>query len=207
MKCCPELPGSWRTLSGWQVSFNALGPESHTDQNTGRAAIPYRAFNDWRALSTELLSRLPSNQAVEERTERAVQVAVDEVMRLVHSWRKQSKIAKEEDGEPQSPANTLAAIFRKAIQLASMLRRQRAMWSLRFPMPQEIQPGQFAPLTFDASFMKDQKHRHEDKAPEQLRQILVAVVIAPALYKRGTIQGARYESEEAISEAVVSMKI
>jgi hypothetical protein len=160
----------------------------------------------------ELLSRLPTSQSVEEQTEREVRAAVHEVMCLVHPWKKQVKVSQEDDVEQQSPESKLAAIFHRAIKLASVLRRQRAMWSFRFPTAQLLQQDatgmkHFAPLSFDISCMEDQKHREEDKSPEQLRQTLIAVVIAPVLYKRGTIQGARYESEEAMSKAVVSIRV
>jgi hypothetical protein len=157
------------------------------------------------------LSRLPIGQLSQEQLEVEVREAVNEVMHLVYPWRKPSKAAQAGEAEPQTPESVLAGIFHRAVQFASVLRRQRAMWNFRFPLASTSQPdassiGRAVPLPFDITCMEDKSHREEDMSPEQLRRTSVAVVIAPALFKRGTIQGTRYESEEAMTKALVSMK-
>lgn len=162
--------------------------------------MPYKSFNDWRAFTAELLGKVaafPEGNPTDEALT-LVGVAVADVMDVAKAWQKnpadQRKI---EDG--------LQAIFLRAVQFSRLIRRQRALWSVRFPLgPYGGGPG---PLKFEPSSMKN--HRVEDddddeggRKPEQR---FVEYVITPALFKRGTMDGERYDSEAAIVVAEVGL--
>ncbi|KAF2643574.1 hypothetical protein P280DRAFT_256134 [Massarina eburnea CBS 473.64] len=95
--------------------------------------------------------------------------------------------------------NRLYDIFNEAVRFAQFLRRQRALWSVRFPMRKKLpNVTETAPLAFDGSYMKD------EWGEEDVGQgYYVELVVTPTLWKRGTIDGERFENEEAAVPAKV----
>jgi hypothetical protein len=106
--------------------------------------------------------------------------------------------------------NDLYVIFVEAVHLSQFLRRQRAMWSVRFPQrpvllgrTEELhQRGQ---LMFDPASMKDEYGEDEEVDREVLKRQLVELVITPTLYKRGNLNGERFDVEYAAVPAWVIM--
>ncbi|KAF2264556.1 hypothetical protein CC78DRAFT_544065 [Lojkania enalia] len=162
-----------------------------------RKAIPYRAFNDWRAFTTELLSKALKNEAykADEQMRKAVARAVGEVMEVVSLWSDTSDPKKLQTYEVE-----LSKVFTGAVQLAQFLRRQRALWSIRFPLGYDA-----GPLVFNSTCMRDDRGNDEDMDPDILKQKYIEIVITPALYKRGTMNGEKFESEEAAVSAIVAI--
>ena len=95
-------------------------------------------------------------------------------------------------------ADALYAIFLRAVQLARKLRRQRALWSVRFPSNPE--KGR---LRFDPTFMENHLIEEDEVDLEELRKWYVELIATPVLYKRGTMNGEWFEIEEAVQKAVV----
>jgi hypothetical protein len=107
-------------------------------------------------------------------------------------------------------ADGLFTIFAEAVHFSQYLRRQRAMWSVRFPQRPvvighqgEIQ--QSGPLMFEPAAMKDDYGEDEEMDKETLRRQTVELVITPALYKRGNLDGERFDIEYAAAPALVIM--
>ena len=169
-----------------------------------RKFVTQRAFNDWRAFTADLLSKsLADKKGPDENARQAVLDAMYEVMDLVTPWCVTGdRIAL------RAHEDRLEKIFTEAAQLAQFLRRQRALWSTRFPS-RPILPGlqETGPLMFDPSSMKDERGDDEDIHPEQLKLRYVDIVVTTALYKRGNTNGEKFESEEAAAPAMVVMRL
>ncbi|KAH8690416.1 hypothetical protein GQ44DRAFT_765478 [Phaeosphaeriaceae sp. PMI808] len=164
---------------------------------TDRKAISYREFNDWRAFTAELLSKALVNEPhkAEEQMRKSVEKAVRDVMDIITPWCDAS------DPEVlQTYEVDFNKLFTSAAHLAHSLRRQRALWSIRFPSFPKM-----GLLMFDPVCMKDDRGDDEDMNPDLLKQQCVEIVITPALYKRGTMNGLKFESEEAAVPAVVTI--
>jgi hypothetical protein len=157
-----------------------------------------RAFNDWRAFTVGLLSRTIKDTIKEERlTERSneqIKISVQDVMSTVRAWASPLKLRDLED--------SLNAIFAEAIELSQFLRRQRALWYVQFPR----RPFPPEPLKFDPSSMRDIMCEDEGLDPTYLRQQIVELVVSPALYKRGNVDGERYDIEYPAVAANVLMR-
>lgn len=169
-----------------------------------RKLITQRAFNDWRAFTADLLSKTSSGNTDKsvDSMQKAVQDAVNEVMDLVTPW----CVTGDHDAL-RGYADRLQKIFTEAVQLAQFLRRQRALWSIRFPLrPSLPDIPETGPLMFDPTSMKDDKGDDEDTHPQQLKQRYVDIVVTPALYKRGNTNGEKFENEEVAALAVVVMR-
>lgn len=194
------LAQSFHNLENWfwfagQYAFHvwSLRPLTATD----RKDVPYKSFNDWRAFTAELLGKAaaypkkdPSDEALA-----LVGVAVADVMDVASAWQKNPAAQRTVEGG-------LQAIFLRAVQFSRLIRRQRALWSVRFPLG-----SCGGPLKFEPSFMKN--HRIEDddddEGGKKLEQRFVEYIISPALFKRGTIDGEKYDSEAAIAVAEVGL--
>ena len=93
----------------------------------------------------------------------------------------------------------LQNIFLDAIRMAQVLRRQRACWSIRFP----VSGSGF--LLFDSSSMRDSSRVDYDELQYQVnpKSQYVGLVISPALWKRGDEHGEHFEVDNVVSKAVV----
>ncbi|KAJ4985397.1 hypothetical protein SVAN01_09152, partial [Stagonosporopsis vannaccii] len=164
-----------------------------------REAVSYSSFNDWRALTAELLStalRAPGEGFAGEAAA-SVRAAISEVMNLVESWHKTGEAADLEADEVQ-----LYRIFENAVQFAKTLRRQRALWSVRFPAQTE-ESGFVQTLRFDSKSMEDYYNEDDGENREISEQCYVELIMTPALYKRGTTSGGFFDKEDAIRRAEV----
>lgn len=171
---------------------------------TDRKLITHRAFNDWRAFTADLLSKsiADNNQKSDDETHRVVQDAVNDVMDLVVPW----CISSDRDAL-NGYGDRLYKIFLEAVELAQFLRRQRALWSIRFPSrPSLPDMPETGPLMFDPEKMRDDKGDDEDVQPEKLRLQYVDIVVTPTLSKRGNTNGEKFDHEEVAEPAIVVMK-
>jgi hypothetical protein len=162
---------------------------------TDPSVVSQRSFNDWRALTAQLLSDATQFSSQEERIRYQSEFAAQQVMSLVHSWTEVSKA--------QELGSQLASIFQEASLFAKFLRQQRALWTLRLP----TMVSRTGPLMFNAGCMKDDLVS-DDEDDERingaaLRQRGVLLVISPTLYKRGTMDGTKFDSERAVVPARV----
>ena len=90
----------------------------------------------------------------------------------------------------------LQGVIQKAIDMALVLRKQRACWTVRFPSP---------PATFDANIMEDIDGDDEDGEGEERMAMdrHVALFIFPGLYKRGNAGGEHYDIESCLIKTKV----
>ncbi|OAL49032.1 hypothetical protein IQ07DRAFT_681058 [Pyrenochaeta sp. DS3sAY3a] len=163
-----------------------------------RREVPYKSFSDWRAFTAELLGkavRIQNGRPVSQASN-VVGQAVSEVMEVIRPWHK--------EGTPETmkvDEDKLYTIFASAVQLAQVLRRQRALWSVRLPWA----PGGdgTTPLfTFDPTCMEDERN-NDEFGMEELKTRCVEFIVTPALYKRGTMNGERFDKEDARCRAAV----
>ncbi len=142
--------------------------------------MPYKSFNDWRAFTAELLGKTVNinNGRPVDQMQTLVKLAVSEVMELIEPWHK--------GGTPETlkiDQDKLRGIFVSAVKLSQVLRRQRALWTIR--LPRAAEGGKAAPqLKFDPTSMEDERN-NEEVSMEELRTLCVEFIVTPALYKRG----------------------
>ena len=112
-------------------------------------------------------------------------------------------------------------VYKPALNLSRLLRRQRASWCVRFP-PVERQasaegrgtaasmPGGVVyafPKIFDGYYMKDVDFDgdEEDEArPTTYLHKHIEVIVGPGLFKSGNIDGERYDMETVLEKSEVS---
>ncbi|KAG9188816.1 hypothetical protein G6011_07521 [Alternaria panax] len=156
-----------------------------------------RSFNDWRALTIHLLSDATEHASRKERLKARSELAAHKVMSLVHVWADAKKV-------PDLKAS-LVDIFQDALLFSQFLRQQRALWTPRLP----TMLSHVGPLMFDAGCMKDDNLSDDEDddgaGGAQYRQKYVLLVISPALYKRGNMDGAKFDSERAVVPARVTV--
>jgi len=163
-----------------------------------RRVVPYKSFNDWRAFTAELLGK-----AVEFKDEKSVDqarvlvgAAVAEVMDVIRPWHKGGT-----DEAFHADENKLRGIFINAVQLSKVLRRQRALWSIRLPWASGNDTAASS-LRFNPTSMEDERG-NEEVSVEELKTRRIEFIVTPALYKRGTMSGERFDLEEARCRAAV----
>ncbi|KAJ4993515.1 hypothetical protein SVAN01_01063 [Stagonosporopsis vannaccii] len=168
---------------------------------TDRKIIPHKTFNDWRALTAELLIKAldNTNEELNIQVQAAITGALSEVMELVETWH-----APVPGTDPKVDEDKLRGTFVRAVQLARDLRRQRALWSVRFPSRPEIGLLKFDPATMQD--VRDDKDEDEDDL-EELKSFQVELVVTPTLFKRGTMNGEWFEREEAVHDCLAKVAI
>ncbi|GAP91959.2 hypothetical protein SAMD00023353_5700570 [Rosellinia necatrix] len=145
-------------------------------------------FHHWRALTMSLFAQkypdIPS-EALEFMFEGA-----QDVLDFVNS---------DVNGE-EATHKLFEHVFKPALELSKLLRRQRASWCVRFP-----QSNIGEDCLFDPNSMRD-KNEDEDEARANnvYTHVWVDMVISPGLFKRGTIDGDRYDVEIVVEKAEVS---
>jgi hypothetical protein len=160
--------------------------------------VPHKSFNDWRAFTAELLGKsvhFQDGRSIDQ-VPTIVGLAVSEVMEVVRPWHK--------GGTPETlkvDEDKLYGIFINAVQLAQVLRRQRALWSIRLPWAGGGD-GAVPPLRFNPTSMEDERN-NEEVSMEELKTRCVEFIVTPALYKRGTMNGERFDKEEARCRSAV----
>lgn len=111
-------------------------------------------------------------------------------------------------GEEIQPTlgSSLFKVLNLALTLALSLRRQRAAWCLRFP---GIRQGFDAAtnIEFDSEQMKDIEAgglQDEDTSMEDDSSVRrVGLFIAPALHKKGNMDGEKYDEVYVVQKALV----
>ena len=119
-------------------------------------------------------------------------------MKVASAWQKTGAIE-----DLQAHERQLHRILADAVRFAQFLRRQRALWSVRFPSRPRLPDGKgTGPLMFDPATMQDHRYDDEDGV-EEFKSSYVQLITMPALYKRGTMNGELFEREEAVRLAEV----
>ncbi|KAJ4292501.1 hypothetical protein N0V90_009163 [Kalmusia sp. IMI 367209] len=101
-----------------------------------RKTISYRAFNDWRAFTVELFTKLdapPGPLTRHPQANAAIDEAADAVFSIVEPWCNTNDSNVINDYKER-----LCDIFADAVRFAQFLRRQRALWSIKFPTRQKL---------------------------------------------------------------------
>jgi hypothetical protein len=167
-----------------------------------RSTISYRAFNDWRGFTIQLLTKLDGPLGPLTRhpqANSAIDSAVDSVFSIVEPWCNTQ--------DPQiinEYRERLCGIFAEAVRFAQFLRRQRALWSVKFLTRKNLPNGsEMAPLTFYRSYMRDKLGEEDEIQLSQQANLYVELVLSPTLWKGGTMDGERFNSEEAAVPAKV----
>jgi hypothetical protein len=119
-----------------------------------------------------------------------------EIVTLWHATGDKDDLRDDED--------VLYRIFSDAVECAQLLRRQRTLWSVRFPSrPKLPKMDGTGPLMFDPACKKDDRMDDDELSFGRSMQRYMDIVVTPALFKRGTMNGELFESEEAATRAVV----
>ncbi|RPB20880.1 hypothetical protein L211DRAFT_892042 [Terfezia boudieri ATCC MYA-4762] len=186
-----EVPGSPPALDQWsQGSADAI---DKIEQNLfrGQPEITPRELNDWRAFTVALISRIEARTTGSQQ-ERAVSKQEKHsasILEMISAWAKPTE-------DPKNIEAYLKGIIQEAIEMALVLRKQRACWSVKFPPP---------PAIFDAKIMEDidgddEGYEHEEGMVINRR---VALFIFPGLYKRGNADGEHYDIESCLIKTKV----
>ena len=147
--------------------------------------ISARTFHSWRVFTANLLAK---TTAIEHNdTCRAqVKAKVEELLGCIR---------------PLCPLDIgparieLQEIFQEAIEVAKVLRQQRAVWILRFPTPDMTEEQQDWSLKFNLERMEDKEDYEGDRC--------VKIIYEPMLIKQGTLEGYDYDQEQVIHKAQV----
>jgi hypothetical protein len=185
-------------LSGERL-HNSDRVQNHTEK-ADRKAISYKSFNDWRAFTAELLGKaaLAQGKRSVDEAEIRIKKAASKVMNVVSAWHKSGAIE-----DLKAHERELHRVLTDAKHFAQFLRRQRALWSIRFPSRPSLPDGMGTPhLMFNTVTMQDQRDDDEGGG-EELKNRYVQLIAMPALYKRGNMNGELFESEEAVRLAQV----
>jgi len=102
----------------------------------------------------------------------------------------------------------LSDIFKEAVELSQFLRRQRPCWRVRFPrMPipakEEITENKIMRQHYDISKMLDRQFDYRKVSSDGLSELCVEFVLAPGLYKRGTLEGDHFDTESIVKKIEV----
>lgn len=108
-----------------------------------------------------------------------------------------------EPSKGQELENALCKIYLEAVHLAASLRRQRARWTVEFPLKPVKEGG--SRLMFDPNCMRDESNTDDALDVETLRQQLVEIVVTPALLKRGNADGEHLDKVHTAVPASVAI--
>jgi hypothetical protein len=190
-----------------------LCPEPQSELGADTGLVGLQEFNNWRALTAMLLTKairpdldpkLPArniNPELRVNANNIVENAAQKVMTVIQPWMKKN-------ANSDALKATLVGIFQQAVECSHALRKHRALWSVHFPAAEKAKTeygrhGQdLQALKFDSRFMKDQDGRdfgQVTRIPE------VKIVVGPALFKRGNLEGERYEEVFTVHFAEVSV--
>ncbi|KAI0118625.1 hypothetical protein GGR51DRAFT_497110 [Nemania sp. FL0031] len=175
---------------------------SHVDNielallNSGDSAT-LNEFNQWRSLTMSLLSK--KYPGVSEEATNLLEERVGHALRPILSA---VPMADMEHAKQKLIEN----VYKPALELSQLLRRQRALWSVRFPYANsQSRNGSNTPV-FNEVFMKDTDDVEDEGEPghHDVRTLKwVDIVVTPLLYKSGTIDGKQYDVENVVERAEV----
>jgi len=147
-----------------------------------------RELNDWRALTVTLVSR-----AEESTTGTNLQRSVSKQEEHSESILEMISVFAKQTEDVQRIKESLKGIIQKAIDMALVLRKQRASWSIKFPPP----------TAFDTKTMEDSDEDEDEGGVPSDRH--VALFISPGLYKRGNADGEHYDIESCLVRSRVKV--
>ena len=144
-------------------------------------------LNDWRALTAELLSR-SSEHFLELSSQPTIRDAAKEAMSLISPLAPPTKV--------QELEQSLSDIYREAVRFAQLSRRQRAVWSVRFPLKPPANLIGESWFMVDPSYMRNELDGGDEMLDEEaLRHQFVEIAVTPALLKRGNANGEHYDRQ------------
>lgn len=167
-----------------------------------RAVVSHREFNDWRALTAELLWRTRKETELPADADTDLQSRVESIEKVLAPW------VALNFGNTVDDFEKLFDIFKEATLLSQILRCQRPYWAVRFPImpytaPEDITKHGVTTHLYNSKTMKDRQFDDFQGNHDDLRQKIVAFVVSPALYKRGTLGGEHFEIESIVKKAEV----
>jgi hypothetical protein len=97
----------------------------------------------------------------------------------------------------------LYRIYAGAVDFIKSTRKQRVLWSIRFPSSHQLPSGiGTAFLRFNPASMEDATDDDRFNMDE-LRKCFVGLIITLALFKRGKMNGELFDKEAALALALV----
>ncbi|KAI1804475.1 hypothetical protein F4811DRAFT_277551 [Daldinia bambusicola] len=166
--------------------------------NSGHS-ITLSNFHQWRAITMALLAKTYPNFSEEDVMAENAAAVMKVISPLGH--------------EHDTTQRLIENVYKPALELSRLLRRQRASWSVRFPATrQQPVPGSNAAAMptalraiFDDSIMKDMDlDEEETPSSDQYCHKYVEIIVGPALLKSGNIDGEQYDMENVMEKAEVS---
>lgn len=163
-----------------------------------KSKISLRSFNDWRALTVELVSRLDLGSVASQERDAYVDDLAQNIMRVLSSFAP--------DDAKEEITLGLIQILNASIEFSRFLRRQRAAWWVVGALPAktvENTPKSIRlPQNFNSRVMKDEDA--DDDEMEQKEPRKVKLFLAPGLVKRGNIDGDGYETQDFVVPILVT---
>ncbi|KAI0849513.1 hypothetical protein F5Y00DRAFT_269499 [Daldinia vernicosa] len=166
--------------------------------NSGHA-ITLSSFHQWRAVTMALLAKKYPDFTEED-------VMIENAASVL-------KVINPLGHERDTTQRLIENVYKPALELSRLLRRQRASWSVRFPATrqQPVPGGNTAAIPtalraiFDDGVMKDMDLDEEEiPSSDQYCHKYVEIIVGPALFKSGNIDGEQYDMENVIEKAEVS---
>ena len=177
----------------------------HSRLYPDRKAVSHRDLNDWRALTTKLLSRLDIPSSTTEAVQKYIESCGRYILAPIAGWTMETNRQKLED--------ELLGILSGTLKLSQKLRCQRACWSVRHlvtgprvPLSTK-QPEQL--MMLDARAMRDINGDEYDDVAGRGRAIVrrvVEIIISPGLFKRGNTDGQGFDTETCMERSEVKCR-
>ncbi|GAB1312152.1 hypothetical protein MFIFM68171_02362 [Madurella fahalii] len=146
--------------------------------------VTHREYNDWRAITTNLLAKV-QGESPEPTVPPNLQKDIDIINNILRPWE-----------NPDQNADELKSIVQNAIEFSQRMRCQRPRWSVVVSAPPPV-------LYFNPATMEIGKDA-EKQMPDNANCLEVKFFIKPALYKRGNMGGEKFEDgDEVVKKAEV----
>ncbi|OCL06986.1 hypothetical protein AOQ84DRAFT_378104 [Glonium stellatum] len=170
--------------------------------SAGRDVVSYRELNDWRALTAELLSRTCKEGELSADADTDLQSWAELIEKVMEPW------AASNPDNATDGFEKLSDIFKKAVLLSQLIRRQRPCWSVRCPiMPyaslNAVVESRIIPRKYNPEIMSDRRLDDFLGGYDDMHEKTVEFVVSPALYKRGSLGGEHFEMESVVRKAEV----
>lgn len=183
---------SFSTLENTMISSGTSSTHrGHKSLTYRTIGLPDSKVNDWRALTFHLFSMLKQTDGMSGLAQAEIQNTCDSITNLIKPWC-QAEL------DYHQVCQELFDIFDESVRLSQMLRQQRAYWTIRFP--QVIRTNVSAPggvLPFERAWMED------ESLEDTKSQMMVDIVITPAVFKQGNADGERFDVETCLQKATV----
>lgn len=181
-----------------------------------------RTFNEWRALTIDVVSKIKDNEANIGHGENSEGVGksveqesnVKRVEAVRRTWVASREIAKDimkvvEIWAPESELDRLYTglieLTVRAIDISQVMRRQRALWTLRHPSDCLTKEETDSAVLKSQGWFEDKADEDEEQSEQAISRV-VGLVVSPGLFKRGNADGERYDIESCIKTAEVSYR-